>query len=85
MADHADTKTVDLAPADQYYQPQDALGASTRAILLTGTAGLFLAAVQNTVTKQNVGAFGVITRFGSTVGVFGMALFALECKAVQRI
>lgn len=73
MADLVDPKTVD-PPVTPFYQPQDALGAATRAIALTGTAGLFLAAVKNTVTKENVGAFGVISRFGSTVGIFGMNL-----------
>ncbi|KAK5050338.1 hypothetical protein LTR84_003619 [Exophiala bonariae] len=73
MADLVDGKTVNPPPADPYYHPQDALGLSTRAIMLTGTAGLFLAAIQNTVTKQNVGAFGVISRFGSTVGIFAAA------------
>ncbi|KIX01529.1 uncharacterized protein Z518_09255 [Rhinocladiella mackenziei CBS 650.93] len=52
------------------YQPQDALAASTRAALLTGAAGLFLAAVQNTVAKENIGAFGVFSRFGRTIGFF---------------
>jgi len=73
MADLVDPKPVD-SRSTPFYQPQDALGAATRASVLTGTAGLFLAAVKNTVTKENVGAFGVISRFGSTVGVFGMRL-----------
>lgn len=73
MADVVDPKTVD-APSTPFYQPQDALGAATRAVVLTGTAGLFLAAIKNTVTKENVGAFGVISRFGSTVGIFGMKM-----------
>lgn len=81
MADLVDAKTVD-PPSNPYYQPQDALGAATRAVVLTGTAGLFLAAIQNTVTKENVGAFGVISRFGSTVGIFGMKML-LGCFTVQ--
>lgn len=32
-----------------------------------------MAAVQNTVAKENVGAFGVFTRFGRTIGLFGTA------------
>ena len=51
------------------YSPQDALGRSARSALLTGAAGLFIASVQNSMAKQQIGAFGVFTRFGRTVGV----------------
>lgn len=69
MADTFDSKPnydVDGAP----YRPKDALGASLRGATLAGAAGLFVASVQNTVTKENVGFFGVFSRFGSTVGLF---------------
>lgn len=56
--------------SDDAYHPQDALGQSARAAAITGAAGLFLASVQNTVAKENIGAFGVFSRFGSTVGLF---------------
>ena len=36
---------------------------------MTGAAGLFIASVQNTVAKEQVGAFGVFTRFGRTIGI----------------
>jgi hypothetical protein len=29
--------------------------------------------VQNTVAKENYGAFGVFSRFGKTIGLFGMS------------
>jgi len=51
------------------YTPQDALSRSARSAALTGAAGLFIASVQNTVAKQQVGAFGVFTRFGTTIGL----------------
>lgn len=69
MADLVEPKVI----LDDSYHPQDALGASIRSTALTGAAGLFLAAVQNTVAKENVGAFGVFTRFGRTIGIFGTA------------
>jgi hypothetical protein len=64
------------APRDQRtgaddYQPHDALGNSIKATLVTGGAGLFISTIQNTLTKQNTGAWGVFTRTGSTIGVFG--------------
>lgn len=57
------------------YQPKDAIGEAVQATMVTGTAGLFVSTIQNTLTKQNVGAFGVFTRSGGTIAVFG------ECGA----
>ena len=54
------------------YDPQDALGRSARSALMTGAAGLFIASVQNTVAKEQIGAFGVFTRFGRTIGLLSM-------------
>lgn len=53
------------------YQPQDAIGNAIKNTIGVGTAGLFVAAVQSTVTKNNVGAFSVFTRFGGTTAMFG--------------
>lgn len=38
---------------------------------LTGGVGLLASAVQNTLTRQNVGPWGVLTRTGGTIGIFG--------------
>lgn len=62
-------------PADQgeqQYQPKDAVGQTIKATALTSGAGLFVSTIQNTLTRQNVGAFGVFTRTGGTIAVFGM-------------
>jgi hypothetical protein len=56
--------------ADDYH-PRDAIGRSIKATLVTGTAGAAVSAVQNTLTKQNIGAWGIFTRTGGTIGVFG--------------
>ncbi|KAF7845706.1 hypothetical protein BT93_L1079 [Corymbia citriodora subsp. variegata] len=55
---------------EDVYQPKDAIGATIKATLVTGAAGTFISAIQNTLTKQNVGAFGVFTRTGGTIAVF---------------
>jgi len=55
---------------EEMYEPRDALGAATRAATTTGAAGLFLAAVQNTVAKENIGPFGVFSRYGTTIATF---------------
>ncbi|SLM40180.1 nadh-ubiquinone oxidoreductase 213 kda subunit [Lasallia pustulata] len=38
--------------------------------MITGGAGTFVSAVQNTLTKQNVSGWGVFTRTGGTIAVF---------------
>lgn len=40
--------------------------------MIVGGAGLFLSAVQNSLTRQNVTGWGVITRTGGTIAAFGM-------------
>ncbi|KAF2717640.1 hypothetical protein K431DRAFT_341203 [Polychaeton citri CBS 116435] len=52
------------------YHPKDAIGATVEASLITGSAGFFISTIQNTLTRQNVGALGVLTRTGGTVAVF---------------
>ncbi|KAL8915498.1 MAG: hypothetical protein Q9171_000063 [Xanthocarpia ochracea] len=52
------------------YQPKDAISASVRSTMIVGGAGLFLSAVQNTLTRQNVTGWGVLTRTGGTIGMF---------------
>ena len=39
--------------------------------MIVGGAGLFLSAVQNTLTRQNVTGWGVLTRTGGTIAAFG--------------
>ncbi|KAK4611575.1 NADH-ubiquinone oxidoreductase [Fulvia fulva] len=52
------------------YHPKDAIGAAIKATLVTGGAGTFISTIQNTLTKQNVGAFGIFTRSGTTIATF---------------
>ena len=53
------------------YQPQDSLYAGVKGTAVVGGAGLFLSAIQNSLQKRNVGAWGVLTRTGGTVASFG--------------
>ncbi|KAJ5606405.1 Mitochondrial inner membrane translocase subunit Tim17/Tim22/Tim23/peroxisomal protein PMP24 [Penicillium lagena] len=55
---------------DHHYHPKDAISGALKATLLTGSAGLFASAVQNTLTKRNVGPLGVFMRSGGTIGIF---------------
>lgn len=56
---------------EKVYHPKDAISASLNTTMLTGGIGLFASAVQNTLAKQNIGPWGVFTRTGSTIGIFG--------------
>nr|POF08258.1 nadh-ubiquinone oxidoreductase 21.3 kda subunit [Quercus suber] len=82
MADHGQEQQ------EVQYHPKDAIGGAVKATLVTGTAGLFVSTIQNTLTKQNVGAFGVFTRSGSTVAVFaamgGVYQFSKDCSSNLR-
>ena len=61
----------DIVDTPAPYEPKDAIAQSVRSATFTGSAGLLLAAVQNTLSRENVGAFGVFTRFGGTIALFG--------------
>lgn len=64
-----------MAPAEEkHYHPVDAVNAAIKGTALVGGAGLLVASIQNTLTKQNTTAFGVFTKFGRTVATFGRSL-----------
>lgn len=56
---------------DDVYHPEDAIKAGAKGTLVVGGAGLVLSAIQNSLQRQNVGAWGVFTRSGGTVASFG--------------
>ena len=59
------------AVEERTYKPKDAIGATIRATAITTGAGAFVSTIQNTLTRQNVGAMGIFTKSGSTIAVFG--------------
>ncbi|KAK2628936.1 hypothetical protein QTJ16_002039 [Diplocarpon rosae] len=59
-----------MASANEQYHPKDTIKAAIQGTLVTGAAGGFISAIQNTLTKRNVGAWGVFTRTGGTIAVF---------------
>ena len=68
--------------SDPTYHPQDAIENTVSSGLRVGGAGLLLAAVQNTLTRENIGAFGVFTRYGGTVALFGTQTLANDLISV---
>ena len=63
-----------MATDGDTYVAKDAVAAGTTGVLTVGGAGLVISAIQNTLTKQNVGAWGIFTRTGGTIAVFGTSL-----------
>ncbi|KAK7521458.1 uncharacterized protein IWZ02DRAFT_430377 [Phyllosticta citriasiana] len=55
---------------DGPYHPKDTIGRSMKSAAILGSAGVFVAATQNTLARQNYGAMGVFTKFGATAGYF---------------
>ncbi|GAM83202.1 hypothetical protein ANO11243_011880 [Dothideomycetidae sp. 11243] len=53
------------------YHPKDAVGAAVKATMITSGAGAFVSTIQNTLTRQNRGAMGFLTKTGGTIAVFG--------------
>jgi hypothetical protein len=67
MAPHGD---------DDHYQPKDAISNGIKGALASGGAGLFMAAIRNSLAKDSVGAWGVITRGGGVITAFGMLMIS---------
>ncbi|RDW67942.1 putative NADH2 dehydrogenase (ubiquinone) 21.3K chain [Coleophoma cylindrospora] len=59
-----------MASGDHHYHPKDAVKACLNGAMVTGSAGAMVSAIQNTLTKRNVNAWGVFTRTGGTIAVF---------------
>lgn len=60
----------DAHAEEHQYHPQDAITPAVKGATITGCAGIFAAAVQATLTKQNIGLLGTFTRYGGTIGIF---------------
>jgi len=52
------------------YHPKDALQAGLKGGLVAGGAGLFAAAIRNSLHKRNIGPWGVFTRYGGITATF---------------
>ncbi|KAG8529301.1 uncharacterized protein KY384_005937 [Bacidia gigantensis] len=54
---------------NQTYEPKDAVQDGVRAMIFCGGAGLTASAIRTGLTRQNVGAWAVVTRSGGLIGV----------------
>ena len=56
-----------------HFERRDAIGLGAKGVLIVGGVGAIVSGVQNSLSKQNVGAFGIITRTGGTIVTFGIS------------
>ncbi|KAI9651676.1 MAG: hypothetical protein M1829_002571 [Trizodia sp. TS-e1964] len=59
-----------MASEPEVYHPKDTLRLGLNTTAIMGAAGLFTSAVQNSLTKANVGPWGVFTIYGGTIARF---------------
>jgi hypothetical protein len=63
-----------MAPTeDEKYQPKDAVSHGVNGATITGSIGLLMAAVKNSLEKANVGPWTTFTRHGHIIFTFGTA------------
>jgi hypothetical protein len=74
MASHEGEDTPRV-PAGKPYAPHDVIGETSKTAVVGLASGFFIAAVQNALSRRNVGAFGVFTRGGTIIGISGMHIF----------
>lgn len=55
-----------------------------KAASITGGAGLVTSAIQNSLAKQNIGAWGVFTRTGGGIAIFGEPAIDQD-RTTQRV
>ncbi|KAK1993781.1 Tim17/Tim22/Tim23 family protein [Colletotrichum falcatum] len=61
-----------MAGDDDIFHRKDAIKAAITASTALGGAGFFIAAIQNALQKQNVGAMSVFTRSGGIIAIMAM-------------
>ncbi|KAI1112893.1 hypothetical protein F5Y14DRAFT_419888 [Nemania sp. NC0429] len=64
----ANPRPIQRPVEDRLFHQRDAIKSGLQGAIVGGSAGFFLSAVQNSLAKRNVGAWGVFTRSGSTIG-----------------
>ena len=70
-----------MADEQAVYHPIDAIAFTTSTTFQIGMAGVAVAAVQNALRKDNIGAMGVFSRTGGTIGTFGTDVELLQMGA----
>ncbi|KAI0381367.1 hypothetical protein F5Y04DRAFT_280899 [Hypomontagnella monticulosa] len=66
----ANPQSSQAAPEEHHFHQHDAIKSGIKGALFGGGAGLITSAVQNSLARRNVGAWGVFTRTGGTIAMF---------------
>ncbi|KAL2117403.1 hypothetical protein VTJ04DRAFT_7063 [Mycothermus thermophilus] len=77
-----------MAPTeDEKYQPKDAVSHGVKGATITGSIGLLMAAVKNSLEKANVGPWTTFTRHGHIIFTFAAVggTFAFTRAAVANL
>lgn len=61
-----------MADAESSYQPRSPFRDATTVAYQAAAAGALVSVLQNALSSHKAGAFGVLTRTGGTIGMFGM-------------
>lgn len=61
-----------MSQDEEGYHPVDAITPTVKSAGITGFAGLFIASIQSTLTKRNIGALGAFTHYGGTIATFSV-------------
>jgi hypothetical protein len=69
---HHLTTPTESAMTGGHFERKDAVGEGVKGTLIVGGVGAIMSGIQNSLSKQNIGAMGVITKTGATIGIFGM-------------
>lgn len=82
MASQSHAAEVKKEP--EAFTARSAVDAGMSAALITGGAGTFTSAIQNSLTTHKAGAMGVFTRTGKTIALFsGYHAACLETSELQ--
>lgn len=58
--------------SEKHYVPHDVLDETSKTAIVGLGAGLFVASIQNALSKRSVGAMSVFTRGAPIIGICGM-------------
>jgi hypothetical protein len=62
------------AHPQEHFHPRDTLANTAKTTLQTTAVGAIIAGAVNTLTKRNVGPWGIVTKSGGIIALYGMQL-----------
>ncbi|RYO85080.1 hypothetical protein DL764_009229 [Monosporascus ibericus] len=68
----ANPRPITVQPEEPHFHQKNAIKSGVRGGLAGGAAGLFIAAVQNSLAKRNVGSWAVFSKHGNTIATYAV-------------